>query len=49
MLQPAQMSRPCHQAITEAHKLRGRGPGEVRVYGLDGNYQYSETAPWLDD
>ena len=34
-----------HQAITAARKLRGREPGEVRVYGLDGNYLYSETAP----
>ena len=38
-----------HQAITEARRLRGREPGEVRVYGLDGNYQFSGIAPWLDD
>ena len=38
-----------HQAITEARRLRGREPGEVRVYGLDGNYEFSEIAPWLDD
>lgn len=38
-----------HQAITEARKLRGREPGEIRVYGADGHYQFSEIAPWLDD
>lgn len=36
-------------AIREARRLRGREPGEVRVYGMGGNYLYSETAPWLDD
>ena len=36
-------------AIREARRLRGREPGEVRVYGRNGLYQYSETAPWLDD
>ena len=36
-------------AIREARKLRGRERGEVRVYGFDGRYSYSDTATWLGD
>ena len=37
-----------HQAVAEARKLRGSEPGEVRVYGLDGAYLFSDTAPRRD-
>lgn len=44
---------PCdtlpYQATTEARKLRGSEHGEVGMYGLDGDYLFSDTAPWLDD
>lgn len=36
-------------AIREARKLRGRERGEVRIYGFDGRYSYSDTAPWLGE
>lgn len=36
-------------AIREARKMRGRERGEVRVYGYNGRYSYSVTAPWLGD
>ena len=44
-----QMFQQRQDAIREARKLRGRERGEVRVYGFDGRYSYSDTAPWLGD